>query len=165
MYDIEATVSETGPTQLKLTADWPIDWLRDLGTRTMEIQRELFHGETREVPSASTERAEIHGKRENWPKLQVGDRVIVKCFFPEKEQTRKIAEKDSEASPATWNGARYPFQHGSMTWDAQEGFPVNCAKPGSGFFSTRHPLGDKKISLQPAVLDFGRAPGTFVLES
>ena len=45
MYDIEATVSETGPTQLKLTADWPVDWLRDPGTRTMEIQRHFLHGE------------------------------------------------------------------------------------------------------------------------
>ena len=82
MYDIEATVTETGPTQLKLTADWPVDWLRDPGTRTMEIQRELFHGETLQVPSAITERAEIDGNRENWPKLQVGDRVLVRCSFP-----------------------------------------------------------------------------------
>jgi hypothetical protein len=42
MYDIEATVTETGPTLLKLSADWPVDWLRETGTRTMEIQRELF---------------------------------------------------------------------------------------------------------------------------
>jgi len=48
----------------------------------MEIQRELFHGETLEVPSVPTERVEIHGNRENWPKLQVGNRVMVKCFFP-----------------------------------------------------------------------------------
>ena len=82
MYDIEATVTETGPTELKITADWPVDWLREPGVRTMEIQRELFHGETLEVPSAPTERAEIHGNRENWPKLQVGNRVMVKCFFP-----------------------------------------------------------------------------------
>jgi hypothetical protein len=45
MYDIEATVTETGPTVLKLSADWPVDWLREPGLRTMEIQRELLHGE------------------------------------------------------------------------------------------------------------------------
>ena len=82
MYEIEATVTETGPTVLKLAADWPVDWLREPGTRTMEIQRELFHGETPQVPSAITERAEIGGNRENWPKLQVGDRVLVRCSFP-----------------------------------------------------------------------------------
>ena len=81
MCEIEGTVIEIGPTVLKLTADWA-GWLREPGTRTMEIQRELFHGETLEVPSAPTERAEIHGNRENWPKLQVGNRVMVKCFFP-----------------------------------------------------------------------------------
>ena len=45
MYEIEATVTETGPPVLRLTADWPVDWLRDPGIRTMEIQREFLHGE------------------------------------------------------------------------------------------------------------------------
>jgi hypothetical protein len=82
MYDIEATVTETGPTVLKLTADWPVDWLRTSGIRTIEIQRELFHGETLEHPSVPTERVEINGNRGNWPKLRVGDQVVVRCFFP-----------------------------------------------------------------------------------
>ena len=81
MYDIEATVTETGPTVLKLTADWPVDWLRESGIRTMEIQRELFHGEILEVPSSITERAEIYGNRENLPKLQVINRMVVRCSF------------------------------------------------------------------------------------
>lgn len=51
MYDVEATVTETGPTVLKLTGDWPVDWLRATCTRTMEIQRELLHGEILEPPS------------------------------------------------------------------------------------------------------------------
>ena len=46
MYDVEAMVSETSPTVLKLTADWPVDWLREQDIRTMEIQRELLYGET-----------------------------------------------------------------------------------------------------------------------
>jgi hypothetical protein len=50
MYDVEATVTETSPTVLKLTGDWPVDWLRETGTRTMEIQRELLHGEILELP-------------------------------------------------------------------------------------------------------------------
>jgi hypothetical protein len=75
-------VTETSPTVLKLTADWPVDWLRETGTRIMEIQRELLPGEILELPSVSTERAEIDGNRANWPKLQVGNRVLVRCFFP-----------------------------------------------------------------------------------
>ena len=82
MYDVEATVTETAPTVLKLTADWPVDWLREHGIRTMEIQRELLHGETLDPPSVPTERAEINGNRGNWRKLRVGSRVLVRCFFP-----------------------------------------------------------------------------------
>jgi hypothetical protein len=82
MYDIEATVTETSPTVLRLSADWPVDWLRETGPRTMEIQRELLHGEILELPWVPTERAEIDGNRGNWRKLHVGNRVVVTCFFP-----------------------------------------------------------------------------------
>jgi hypothetical protein len=84
MYDVEATVTETGPTVLKLTADWPVDWLRATGIRSMEIQRELFHGGILETPSVPTERREIDGNRANWRKLHVSNRVVVRCFFPGK---------------------------------------------------------------------------------
>jgi hypothetical protein len=82
MYDVEAMVTETSPTVLKLTADWPVDWLREPGIRTMEIQRELLPGEILELPSVPIERAEINGNRGNWRKLRVGNRVLVRCFFP-----------------------------------------------------------------------------------
>jgi hypothetical protein len=81
MYDVEAMVTETGPTVLKLTADWPVDWLRETGIRTMEIQRELLPGEFLELPSVPTERAEIDGNRANWRKLRFGNRVLARCFF------------------------------------------------------------------------------------
>jgi hypothetical protein len=57
MYDIEATVTETSPTVLRLTADWPVDWLRGSGIRTMEIQRQLLHGEILELPSVPKRRS------------------------------------------------------------------------------------------------------------
>ena len=88
MYDVEAMVTETSPTVLKLTADWPVDWLRATGTRTMEIQRELLSGESLESPSVPTERVEIDGNRGNWRKLQVGNRVVVRCFFPGERSLR-----------------------------------------------------------------------------
>jgi hypothetical protein len=82
MYEIEAMVTRTGPTVLKLTADWPVDWLRASGIRTIEIQRELIHGEFLELPSVLTEGADLDGNRVNWPKLWVGSRVVVRCFSP-----------------------------------------------------------------------------------
>jgi hypothetical protein len=65
MYDVEATVTATAPTLLKLSADWPVDWLQETGIWTMEIQRELLHGEILELPWVPTERAEIKGNRSN----------------------------------------------------------------------------------------------------
>jgi hypothetical protein len=82
MYDVEAMVTETSPTVLKLTSDWPVDWLQEPGIRTMEILRELLHDEILEPPSVPTERAEIDGNRASWPKLRVGSRVLVRCLFP-----------------------------------------------------------------------------------
>src|SRR6185312_9348934 len=81
MYEVEATVTETSPTVLSLTAGWPVDWLRETGTRITEIQRELLPGEILELPLVPIERAEIDGNRANWPKLRVGNRVLVRCFF------------------------------------------------------------------------------------
>ncbi|MEA3164952.1 MAG: hypothetical protein QOE88_2770, partial [Verrucomicrobiota bacterium] len=54
MYDVEATVTETAPTLLRLRADWPVDWLRETGIRTVEIQRELLHSEFLELPWVPT---------------------------------------------------------------------------------------------------------------
>jgi hypothetical protein len=85
MYEIEATVTETGPTVLKLTADWPVDWLRATGIRTMEIQRKLSHGEILEPPLVPVERREIDGNRGKWRRLHVGNRVVVRCYFPGKK--------------------------------------------------------------------------------
>ena len=106
MYDVEATVTETSPTVLKLTADWPVDWLRETGTRTMEIQRELLPGEILDLPSVRTERAEINGDRGNWRKLRVGNRVLVRCFFPGKEPTLRLTKSIRFASASrTFLGA------------------------------------------------------------
>jgi hypothetical protein len=96
MYDVEATVTETAPTLLRLSADWPVDWLRETGIRTVEIQRELLHSEFLELPWVPTERAEIRGNRSNWRKLHVGLRVVVRCFFPDEILSTGVnrAERD-----------------------------------------------------------------------
>ena len=81
MYDIEAIVTVATPTELKPKANWPLVWLQAPGS--IEIQRQLLAGETWGPPLAeSVQRIEIDGNRANWPNLRVGDRVIVRLFFP-----------------------------------------------------------------------------------
>jgi hypothetical protein len=108
MYDVEAMVTQTSPTVLKLTADWPVDWLRATSTRTIEIQRELPPGEFVEIPSVPTERAEINGNRGNWRKLRVGNRVVVRCFFPANEPKAEVHhEHPSLRRSRTVSGCRW----------------------------------------------------------
>jgi hypothetical protein len=100
MYDVEATVTETAPSLLKLTADWPVDWLQETGIRTMEIMRQLLHGEFLELPWVTTQRAEIGGNRANWRKLHVGNHVLVRCFFPgERTSAARVADEPRRLRP------------------------------------------------------------------
>jgi hypothetical protein len=100
MYDVEATVTETAPTLLKLAADWPVDWLRETGIRTMEIMHQLLHGEILELPWVTTQRGEIEGNRTNWRKLYVGNRVLVRCFFPgERTSALRLADEPRQLLP------------------------------------------------------------------
>jgi len=78
MFDIEATVTVATPTELKLTADWPIRWLEALGGS--EIQRKAVPNEKLPEFDGTVKRLEIAGNRAEWPNLSVGDHVIVRCF-------------------------------------------------------------------------------------
>jgi hypothetical protein len=82
MYEIGATVTTATPTELKLTGNWPVDWLQAPGFRSIEIQRKLLANESLGSPLVAVREEEILGNRANWPNLQLGDRVIVHCFFP-----------------------------------------------------------------------------------
>ena len=79
MFDIEATVTVATPTEIKLTADWPIRWLEAPGG--MEIQRKVVLAEILPVFDGTVQRLEIAGNRARWPDLSVGDHVIVRCFI------------------------------------------------------------------------------------
>jgi hypothetical protein len=79
MYDIEAIVTTSTPTELKLAANWPLEWLQAPGST--KIQRKLVPGETLEPYSGPVERSEIGGNRGLWPNLQLGDRVLIRCFL------------------------------------------------------------------------------------
>jgi hypothetical protein len=82
MYEIAATVTTAVPTELKLTGNWPVDWLQAPGIRSIEIQCKLLANESLGSPLVALREEEILGNRANWPNLQLGDRVIVRCFFP-----------------------------------------------------------------------------------
>jgi hypothetical protein len=82
MYDIAAAVTTATPTELKLTGNWPVDWLQPPGIRSIEIQRKLLANESLGSPLVAVNEEEILGNGANWPNLQLGARVIVRCFFP-----------------------------------------------------------------------------------
>ena len=79
MFDIEATVTVATPTELKLTADWPIRWLEALGGG--EIQRKVAVKEILPEFDGTVKRLEIAGDPARWPNLCVGDHVIVRGFI------------------------------------------------------------------------------------
>jgi hypothetical protein len=76
--DIEAFVTTATPTELKLTGNWPLVWLQ--APQSTQILRKLLPGKSLESPAGPFQRMEIGGNRGAWPKLQLGDRVIVRCF-------------------------------------------------------------------------------------
>ena len=82
MYEIEAIVTTATSTELKVTGDWPIDWLEAPGIRSIEIQRKLLPVENLHSPGCAVAEQEILGNRSSWPNLELCDRVIVRCFFP-----------------------------------------------------------------------------------
>ncbi|MGA8658840.1 MAG: hypothetical protein WB586_22120 [Chthoniobacterales bacterium] len=85
MYRIEAIVTTATPTELKLTGNYPLVWLQALGPTALgstEIERQLLPDEAFDSLGEPVEQKEILGNRGNWPNLQRGDRVIVRCYFP-----------------------------------------------------------------------------------
>jgi hypothetical protein len=80
MYEIEVIVTTLTRTELKLTANWPLVWMQAPGS--IEILRKLLPGET--VPpleESVTRSGEFPVKRVRRWNLQLGDRLIVRCFF------------------------------------------------------------------------------------
>jgi len=82
MYEIAATVTTAVPTELKLTGNWPVDWLQAPGIRSIEIQCKLLANESLGSPLVALREEEILGNRANWPNLELADQVIVLFFFP-----------------------------------------------------------------------------------
>ena len=77
--DVEATVTTVEGTEMKLTANWPLVWLQAVGSTT--ILRKLSPGEVFENPEGPFQRQEIGGYIAR-PDYHLGDRVIVRLYFP-----------------------------------------------------------------------------------
>jgi hypothetical protein len=67
MHEIAATVTTAAPTELKLTGNWPVDWLQAPGIRSIQIQRKLLANESLRSPLVAVREEEILGNRANWP--------------------------------------------------------------------------------------------------
>jgi hypothetical protein len=63
MYEIEAIVTTATPTELRVTSDWPLDWLEAPGIRSIEIQRKLLPIENLPSPGCAVAEQEILGNR------------------------------------------------------------------------------------------------------
>jgi hypothetical protein len=79
MYEMEVTVTTYTPEVLKLTADWPLIWLQAPGA--IEILRQLLPGEIVPPINESVKRSEFRFKQGLRLDLQLGDRVLVRCFL------------------------------------------------------------------------------------
>ncbi len=78
-----------------------------------------------ELPSVPTERADLDGDRVNWPKLCVGTRVVVRCFFSEETESNKevrslpfqsveLLETDAAATAAQQLAVRQLFHRAKL---------------------------------------------------
>src|SRR5258708_9764534 len=74
MYEIAATVTTAVPTELKLTGNWPVDWLQAPGIRSIEIQCKLLANESLGSPLVALR--EGRGGRDRW--FRQAD-LVVQC--------------------------------------------------------------------------------------
>ena len=79
MYEIEVTVTASTPTEFKVTASWPLVWLQAPGS--IEILRKLFPGEIVTPVTEPIKRLELPVIRTPQWDLQLGGRVMARCFF------------------------------------------------------------------------------------
>jgi hypothetical protein len=92
MFEIDATVTTSTPTELKLTANWPLVWLRKPGC--IQIERSLLPNETVPPLNSFLEQSELSVDRDLLWNLQLGDRVLVRCFL-EGESLEAPAKPDT----------------------------------------------------------------------
>jgi hypothetical protein len=79
MYEIEATVTKATPSELELTADWPLAWWHVEGSS--ELGCTLEAGEVLPALREPVKRGAFAYSRELHPELERGERVIVRCYL------------------------------------------------------------------------------------
>jgi hypothetical protein len=82
MYYVIGTVTSATPTELKVTCNCPLDWVQAPDVKSSEIQRKLLPGEIFSGPTGSVVEQELLGNRLWQPDLELGDKVVVRLFFP-----------------------------------------------------------------------------------
>ena len=97
MYDIIGTVTTVAPTEFRLMGHWPLRWWQARCIRFTMIQRRLLPDETLPWPKEPVIEEEICVDRDRWKDLEVGDRVIVRAFWPG-ESELVHSEKGSHAT-------------------------------------------------------------------
>jgi hypothetical protein len=79
MYEIEVTVTTYTRDELRLTADWPLIGLQAPGS--IEILGKLLPGEIVPRLSGSVRRSEFPVNQSLRLDLQLGDRLMARCFL------------------------------------------------------------------------------------
>jgi hypothetical protein len=79
MFELDAIVTTSTRTELKLTANWPHIWLQKPGF--IQIERNLLPNEAVPLLDSFIERSELPVYRELLWDLRLDDRVLIICFL------------------------------------------------------------------------------------
>jgi hypothetical protein len=117
MRDIAAIVTIATATELTLVAHWPLRWWQAPGAKSFEIQRKLLPNETLLWPQEPVIEEEISGDRGEWHDLKVGDRVIVRLFWPWEKSRWFVLKRKAKGPPA--------FKHNPRKVERQSGLRLD----------------------------------------
>jgi len=92
MFEIDATVTTSTRKELKLTANWPLICLRKAGW--IQIERNLLPNEIVPPLNSFVEPSEVPVDRGLLWNLQLGERVLVRCFLKGESCESAIAMPD-----------------------------------------------------------------------
>jgi hypothetical protein len=110
MFEIDATVTTSTRTELKLTANWPLIWLQNPGC--IQIERNLLPNEIVPPLNSVVERSELSVDRRLLWDLRLGDRVLVRCFL--KDESVELAMARTDPNPENVVHCQEAFQRSVM---------------------------------------------------
>jgi hypothetical protein len=93
MFEIEATVTMSTRTELKLIANWPLIWLQKPGC--IQVERNLLPNEIVPPLNSVIERSELSVDRGLLWDLRLGDRVLIHCFLNDESVDLAMARPDT----------------------------------------------------------------------